>query len=431
MSPHFFASTDELVAALALLAEPAAWQRPVRRLRLATASGEPAWVLVAASPLAGLPAGPAVNAQPGAVEVDGPNGPTAYVVEATDDLAHLAQAVPFVAREPGATGRTYVEVPDEDTLGEVVRSILVLGNDRVALLGLEGGRALVRVDGLNTFLWTEWARRDDLRLYEPATGQPRLLLPAGWDHPLGAHLDLGAGRELWLAEEHGRWRRVGGALRDVYDHLRVEAAGLHAEILRPSTDPPRVSVALRLEPSQGAERPGLWRLEAADRPVLEQLLSEAAEAELAALQAAVVQVPGRPGPTIVLVERPGAAASAPLSLAGVAAYVGRLSAEHLYVPQGFRLAPVLSRRGLVDCLGLSEQHLTLIEPEDEAHIRLWRVPREGLRPLVELVDYLVGEAEPEVARLLATAASQLDLHAPDGEPEPAERVGFWRRLLRR
>jgi len=434
MPDLYFASTDDLVAGLSLISDAAAWDRPVRRVQLAGRDGRVAWVIQSETPVPGAGASVGSLARAGEqIVVRTHDEEQVYDVSAVRDLPALGQAVPLVVRQGEPPSTTYVEVTDGQRFRDAIRANLMLGNDQIGVLVLQGGRALVRVDRLSGFLREAWLADEALTLYQPSADQPRLLLPWGWDHPLARHVKMGAERDLWLVDAQSRWQQVRGAFRDVYEHLSLDPEGLRTETWTPATQLPRVQVALRLEPTDSVDRPTLWRLGQADRPALNRLLSEAAESELATLQAACLSLGEQSEPTILICERPGTSSRMPPPIAGGQAFVGRLATEHLYLPVGLRLAPFLSRRGLVETLGLSDDHLTLVEPGEGETIRLLRVPRSALRPVVDLVDYLVAEAETQVASLLDTVTVDLDLDAaPDGAGRSGDgRRSLWQRLLHR
>ncbi|MBI5832319.1 MAG: hypothetical protein HZB16_08450 [Armatimonadetes bacterium] len=434
MPDLYFASTEELVAGLSLISDPAAWQRPARRVQLLGPEGQTAWVIQSETPVPGAGASVGALSREGErIVVRTREAERVYGVAEVRDLAALGQAVPLAPRRGEPASTTYVEISDGQRFREAIRQNLMLGNDQIGVLVVAGGRALLRVERLSGFLREAWLADPALTLYQPSTEQPRLLLPWGWDHPLARHVRVAGDRDFWLVDKQGAWNRVSGGFRDVYDHLSLDPEGLRTETWTAATALPRVQVALRLEPTDSADRPTLWRLAPADRPALDRLLSESAESELATLQAACLDVGDRGEPTIFICERPGTTNRMPPPITGGQAFVGRLATEHLYVPVGLRLAPFLSRRGLVETLCLADDHLTLVEPGEGETIRLLRVPRSALRPVVDLVDYLVAEAETEVASLLDTVRVDLDLDAaPDDSSKGGDgRRSLWQRLLHR
>ena len=433
MPDLYFASTEELVAGLSLVGDAAAWQRPVRRVCL-NCDGQTAWVLQSDTPIPGAGASVGALARDGErIVVRRRDEEQVYTVGEIRDFAALGQAVPLVPRRGDLPGTVYVQFGDGQRFREAVRQNLMLGNDQMGVLVVANGRALLRVERLSGFLREAWVDDPALALYQASAEQPRLLLPWGLEHPLARHVQLSADRDLWLVDGQGAWTQVRAGFRDVYDHLSLDPEGLRTETWSPATTLPRVQVALRLEPSDSADRPTLWRLSPTDRTTLDRLLSESAESELAMLQAACVTLGDAAEPTIIVCERPGTTNRMPPPIAGGQAFVGRLATEHLYLPVGLKLAPFLSRRGLVETLGLADDHLTLVEPGEGETIRLLRVPRSALRSVVDLVDYLVAEAETEVVSLLDSVRVDLDLEAaPDEQARAGDgKKSLWQRLLHR
>ncbi len=421
MPAYWFANTDELVAALRLCDDPASWRQPARRTRLVAGEAE-AWLIETAEPIAGMaPSGP-----PAAQRV---------LPAARFEAPSLLQAVPLLAQplsRPSAW--TYLET-DAAGFADAARANLMLGRDQMRYAAIGDGRLLLAVEQMSQFLVRKWAGASDRTLYQPDETDARLLLPLGTAYPLADKFRFQPGGDLdrWLVAHDGPWRHVRVELRDIYERIALDTTGLAATELRPGGEVPRVTVSLRLEHDAQPQRPELWLLPDDRRAALHELLGEAGEAELNGLHIAVVsdQAGGR---WFVIAERRRAPTGLPLPLRGAEPFYARLAEEHLYLPVGRRLAPVLARRALVDALRLSDSHLTLLAGGDGG-LRLLRIAREALAPLPSIVDYFAGEDRGAVEDLMSAVRMDFDL-APE-EPEeviaPAP-SGWWsrvRRLLRR
>jgi hypothetical protein len=436
MADWFFRHTEEMVASLHLLDDPALWRAAVRRVRLEAAGRPPAWLLQPTAP------GPELSS-PGVrlrrlgrdLAADWGEGEIVFTPGEVLDLPALVQAVPLAPQAaPAEGGACFIETPDATWFREVVKSNLMLGNDRLACLSLGEGRALTRIEGLNAFLSQRWSAEPELVRYQADPVEPRLLTPWGWGYPLADKLRLlGGGQDLWLVDREGCWRAARGPFTDVYDHLALDAAGLGLEPASPAGELPRVPVALRLEPTDGDERPQLWRLDGGGDGILERLVAEASEAELNNLQVAALSVGEPPATVLLVVERLGGPSRLPPPIAGGRAYYARLPEEQLYLPVGRRVAPLLSRRGLVEALGLAPDHLTLLDLDEAERLRLTRVPRACLGLTTDLVEYGAAQDEGAVRGLLGAVRFDFDLAGAElgQDAEGAGRPRFWERLFRR
>jgi hypothetical protein len=149
---------------------------------------------------------------------------------------------------------------------------------------------------------------------------------------------------------------------------------------------------------------------------------------------AALRLDGGGDPVYLIVERLGVAGRVPPPMRGGAGYYARLPEEQLYLPVGRRVAPLLSRRGLVDALGLGRDHLTLLDAGPDGKVLVTRVPRAALGLVPEMVDYLAGEAATDVQALLGVPRFDFDLTAAELGAAPAdseEKPGFWQRLFGR
>ena len=428
MAVYFFASTEALRATLQLCDDAESWRRETRRYELLGDDGERAWLLDVAGTVAGIPHDDqTVRVEDDAVTVESGETTTRYRRGEVTEAPSLLQAVPLVprARDPRAPV-TWLGIDSGPRFVEVVRANLMLGNDRMTYLALGDDKALLRVERLSAFL-LEKLRADGVRTYYPSEEEPRFLLPGGLAHPLAEKLRLlpGGDDRLWLLDEDGTWRSIRGRTRDVYEQIAVDAALLHVEELQPEGVVPTITVALTLEPTERRGRTQLWRLTAAERPVLEELLREADEAELNNLQIAVVR-DTRGAVGYVIVERHGLGSALAPPLHGGRAYVPLLPEELLFLPAGHSLQPVLSRATLIDVLGLAEDRLTIVD-RDEAGLRITRVPTSALLPIMTVVDYFAVEAAEDVTGLLDTVRFDFDI---DTEPAEAAEAGWWTRFLR-
>ncbi|MBI2302082.1 MAG: hypothetical protein HYU66_24530 [Armatimonadetes bacterium] len=423
MNALFYPTAAHLHAALGLCDDPAVWRAPATLWTLA-AEPEPAYALHTET--AGL--GSDVTLEVG--DDGAALGERRFAVTLRRAAPSLLQAVPLVPQpEPAAAELVYLRYADGATFRRAAGDCLMLGNDKLRYLSL-GEAGVLRVEAPSQFFLAKW--RDDpcLRAYYPSPAEPRLLVAAGWSHPLAAKLQLAGpdAEELWLVEADGSWRRLAGAFTDLYERVVVGSGGFAVEPLTPAGEPPSLTVRLRLEPNERPDRPQAWRLAASDRPRLEQLLHEATEAELNNLLLACVR--DGAGVGYVLVERLHAAGRAAPPLQGGRAYAARLPEEMLYLPVGKSLQPLLSRRTLVEAMGLGEDHLTLVDATDDGGLRLTRPPRDWFRPLLQVVDYFAGEAAADVRALAEQVSFDFDLQTVDeGAPEVPAQASWWRRLL--
>lgn len=416
MPAYWFAGTDELVAALRLCDDPASWRQPARRTRLVADQAD-AWLIETAEPIAGL-------------APSNPQGLPPFRPAARLDAPSLIQAVPLLAQPLSRPSPlTYIET-DADGFADAARANLMLDRDQMRYAAIGDGRLLLAVEQMSQFLIRKWATAGDRTLYQPDETDARLLLPLGCAYPLADKFRFQPGGELdrWLVERDGPWRHLRVELRDIYERIALDTAGLAATELRPDGEVPRVTVALRLEPDQGQQRPELWLLPDERRAALHELLGEAGEAELHGLHIAVVsdQAGSR---WFVIAERRRAPGGLPLPLRGAEPFYARLAEEHLYLPIGLRLAPVLARRALIDALRLSDSHLTLLAGGDGG-LRLMRIPRAALAPLPSVVDYFAGEEAGALADLMSAVRIDFDLAPEEPEEVVAPEPSWWDRLRR-
>lgn len=430
MPRYFFRSNDELCATLRLCNDPGSWRQPVCRTRLESDSCGPAWLLDCREPLVGLPIQDVVVRSEGErVTVRLGEESSDWRRCAVDQLPNLFRAVPLVPRRVDRVPQVlYLLIADAGQFVELARANLMLGNDRLACAALDDGRVVLRVEGMSAFLAEKWLDAEGIETLAPSTGESRLLLPLDSDWPLPDKLPLlPAGEtELWLVSRAGEWRSFPAVLEDIYERIAIRASDLGIEPLRP-TDAPEITVELRLVATERRDRPQLWWLEGSEREVLERLFREASEAELNNLQmAALVDSGGRR--CYVLVERHGALTRLEPPLRGGRPYVARLADDLLYLPVGYGIEPLLSRRSLVETLGLADDHLTLID-RDGARLKVTQVPLAALQPVVNLVNYAAADAAEALAALDATVSLDLDLDLSEPAAMPPE--PWWRRWLGR
>lgn len=424
MPSYFFPHHEALAAALWLVDDPVAWSCPVERLELG--GGEaPAWLLRSEAPLATLTPIREREAA-GAVVMDGTSWPIASRCEAP----RLMEAVPLAPAPPPSLAVVYVLADSPRRFREYAQDCLMLDNDRLRYLPLGGGQVLLRIEQLSAFLLRRWQTASNPACYTPAAGEPRLLQPWGWRFPLPGKLALvETGDELLcLLSTTPPWTIVRGRAEDIYERIAIDAGRLDTVAVAADADLPSIPVSLRLEPAERTEPPRLWWLTADQEPLLHRLVAEAGEDELHGLQLARIADGG-----FVVVARPGSQLSPAAALLHAPAWTERLPDEHLYVPVGQRLAPLLSRRSLIEALDLQDSLLTIILRRDDGGLLVRQLQRHLLRPLADLADYRIARAKEPVAALLAEVAFDFDLTAetPDDEPDaPAARPSLWESFRR-
>jgi len=418
---------DELAAALRLCDEAAVWRSPCLLYELRDKDWQPRWLLSAMglAVALGQPEAEWVVTNETAREVTLASRAEArgYQLVRKEVCPSLFQAVrPQPWRLAPKSDTFVLRTANRERWAEIVRSNLLLGNDRLRLLGLappsgagiaspveptstEASLFLVRVEGLSAFLREKWQADPEIEVFYPAPAEPRLLLPWGYEYPLRDKFDFAASTEehLWFVTADGQWLRTTAVWTDLYDHLAVQDLALEIATWAPAERGEKVEIELRLEPSEAQERPQLWVLAEEERPALEALLREASEAELDRLRIAFLE--DGPGGRRFLLHEVGLGV-APPPLRATRAFFAPFPDEGLYLPVGQRLTPLLSRAKLVEALRLDREALTLIEPGGRggpcacpANLRVWKVSREALRPIHEVVDYFIAEALEEVRAL--------------------------------
>ena len=416
MPAYYFPHREALTAALRLVNDPAGWNAPVERFALGLEDDEPAWLLQSAEPLAALTPARA-DVGDGHVQLDGERLPIRNRCEAS----RLMEAVPLAPGDHPDLSVVYVLVERPERFRALAQDCLMLDNDRLRYLPLGGGRVLLRIEGLSAFLMQRWQTEPGLAFYSPAPSEPRLLQPWGCRYPLPEKLSLVEAAEevLFLLSDVAPWTVVRGRAEDIYERIVIDPGRL--ETIEVGVDQllPEIPVALRLEPTERGEPARLWWLVDEHWPALERLITEASEDELHGLQ--IARLGGGGDDQFVIVARPGSSLAPAPSLLGAPAWAARLPDEHLYVPVGQRLAPLLSRRSLIEAMGLADDRLTIVTQRGGDRLVVQQVKRALLRPLASLADYRIERAKEPIGALLAAVTFDFDLTAetPD-EPEPAD-----------
>lgn len=449
-----FANMDELAATLRLCDEAAVWKSPCLLYELRDADQQPRWFLsaVGLAVALGQPEAEWVVTNETATELTLASRAEArrYHLVHKGFYPSLFQAIrPQPWRTPPRPDTFVLGTASRERWTEIVRSNLLLGNDRLRLLVLappaeEGAAAsveprspeatlfLVRVEGLSAFLREKWQAEPEVEIFYPAPTEPRLLLPWGYEYPLVDKFDFTASAEgdLWLVTAEGQWLRTTATWSDLYDHLAVQDLALEVATWLPAEGVEKVDIELRLEPSEAQERPQLWVLAEEERPALEALLREASEEELARLRIAFLAE--ETGRRRFLLHEVGLGLAPPPLRAG-RPFFAPFPDEGLFWPVGQRLTPLLSRAKLTEALRLDRETLTLIEPGSSAHLRVWKVSREALRPIHEIVDYFIAEAVEEVRALERQITFEFEAPlegavAGPAVPTPGRRWKGWKGL---
>lgn len=429
MAKFFFRSTDELLAALRLCDDPASWSRPTERLELQGEDGQTAWLLATEGAVGGVKPEPfELRSESPELQLQSRGETHLYQVVERRRATTLLQAVPLVrgATEPAAV--TIVRVGTPERFVEVARDNLMLGNDRLGYLPLGDGPAVLRVEQQSEFLAAKWSGADELELYQPSPDDPRLYTPRGLVYPLADKLRLlpGDDDDCWLVDRGGEWSHLRGPWHDIYERISISDSNLEVRELAVAGAVPRLRINLRLTPTERSEPPQLWILDPTEREVLARLLREATEQELNHLEIGYLSDPSG-GVSLVIAERHGSVVRLSPPLHGGRPFIARLPAELLYLPSGTTLQPLLSRRSLIEALGLDETHLTVVERAEGNGLKVLRVPREAMRPLLDVVDYLAGEAADDVEAVLDRVVFDFGL---DGDQaSEATEPGWWQRCL--
>jgi len=363
------------------------------------------------------------------VTIDG----TTWPVLSRCEAARLVEAVPLSPAPPPSLAVVYLLADSPRQFRELAQACLMLDNDRLRYLPLGGGRVLLRVEQLSAFLLRRWQAEPGLACYTPAASEPRLLQPWGWRFPLPDKLAFveSADEVLCLLSPEPPWTIVRGRAEDIYERLTIDPGRLDAVTVAADEDLPRIEVSLRLEPAERREPGRLWWLAADQEPLLERLVAEASEDALSGLQ--IARLGGEVG-GFVVVARPGAQLSPVPALLHAPAWAARLPDEHLYVPVGHRLAPLLSRRSLIEALGLRDEVLSIVSVRADGGLLVQQVQRALLRPLAAVADYRIARAKEPIGALLAEVTFDFDLTAEspgeDDAPPAAARVSLWQSLRR-
>jgi len=423
MPDYFFPHREALAAALRLVNDPVAWTTSVERIALTSAADDQsAWLLRSADPLATLvPA--KVAEEPGAIEIEHHR----WTIAGRSAAPRLMEAVPLAPVASPSMEVVYVVAESPRQFRELAQECLMLDNDRLRYLPLGGGRALLRIEQLSAFLLRRWQAAGNLACYTPSQADRRLLEPWGWRYPLPDKLALveTADDLLCLLSPEPPWTIVRGHAEDIYERITIDPGRIETMPVEVEEALPTIPVALRLERAERREPARLWWIDGSDEALLDRLVSEASEDELHGLQIARLTTGG-----FVIVARPGAQINPAPALLHAAGWAARLPDEHLYVPVGQRLSPLLSRRSLIEALGLRDDVLTIVTPRGDNRLLVQQVQRKLLRPLAELADYRIGQAKEPIAELLAEVSFDFDLTSdiPREDDEPAQepdKLGLW------
>ncbi|PID39890.1 MAG: hypothetical protein CSA65_00475 [Proteobacteria bacterium] len=288
-------------------------------------------------------------------------------------------------------------LPDDCSLLGLAGELLRLGCDRQALC-LETGDArtprLLRA--VAPPYYTLLRALDDPNGARVYTSSPprleRVFVQVGYEHPLADKLEA-QGDGLLLIDGDGAFRPLPPVRwRDVYQLLDVQlpAAAALSEAELPST---RLPVELTLLRQARDAAPRFWVLRRGAMALVEQLVSQLPEADLAQLAFAVVEADENgEGPTIVL--RAGRGRREPTHLElpeSVEAYAPYREIAQLLLPADALLEPPLRRQTLEALLAPDPELLTILRggADDPRRFTIERLPEAALSPLPEWIDYVI------------------------------------------
>ena len=338
----------------------------------------------------------------------------------------LLLAVPGSAPRPEWRREVLFALPDDASLGRLVRRLLGRGIDHMRLGTPSGksphaGGALLAVKNAPAIVALQVLELDGAEVYYRAVDPDdadHLLdfwLPWGVAFPLLARARPQVLAPILVTRSGALVELATRDLRDVYAALDPQPVARPARMTLSDPGSVRVSVPLRLVAMERAKQtahPELWIVPPERIGALADDLY-LPEEQLDGLQGIAVRLEGASAPALVVWSPRGGLQSsfAGLSAAGadprdgIEAYervVGR--AQALLAPVGMTLLPRLRTATVEDAFGLEEDTLTVLRPVPDGDISLLRLPLAGFRSLRDaVVEYTIATREQELLRVAAGA----------------------------
>jgi hypothetical protein len=286
----------------------------------------------------------------------------------------------------GCDRQDFCYMPDEVKQGDGVAALLKAVKPPYYTLA----RALDRPGGMRAFA-----------PFPP--GQERVWIELGFHHPLASSVHSPGGGLLLIADDS--WRALPAAewtsLYKVIDvQLRTKAEAAQHEQVDP-TRVQRLQVELQLRRLARDASPTLWVLPEDGVEVVDRLIQQLPEREIARLLFAVGGDPERP--VVLLRAREGRGKPPVLELPlSAVAHAPWLDIGNLFLPADAILEPPLRRESLRSLLSPDPELVTWLTPveEDPKAFGVERIADDAFSPLEDWVEYVVhsraAELEPWV-----------------------------------
>ena len=314
-----------------------------------------------------------------------------------------------------STALVLFALPDSEALLDLAAELLRLGCDRqeLSFRRKKRGEPAALLKAVAPPYYTVARVLDgaeELRAFVPAPpGQERVLIEAGFSHPMVSHLrpDPDA---LLLIEGDGRFVQLDpGSWTNLYQLLEVQLPGATvAHEQGPAPD--RLKVTLRLAPGARQAAPTLWVLGDASAAKEGEVNEAEVEDPVAVVDRLVQQLPQRvidqlmfavatreaEPPLVLLRARHGRGAPPVLDLPATA-FATWLELDNLFVPADAVVEPPLRRQSLQRLLAADPDAISWLAPRPKRGFELHRVADSAFSPLSDWVDYIVHDSGEALA----------------------------------
>jgi hypothetical protein len=318
-------------------------------------------------------------------------------------VASWLQVVPVTkdAAPPQLSSQAPVlfELSNAQDLPALVSEMLRLGNDRQSFrwVSADDGsdrRVLLRVIGPPYYTL--------LRALDHLTGgggapvrayveqAPRVWVEVGHTHPFAAQVKLPDDQSVLIRGPRSWTFLPEQPFRDVYEILQFTLPHAPTE-WRPTDDPTKLTVPLRLVPGNATDAPELWVLRGDAVDQLDAFVKEADDRLTQRLRFAVADAPNGER---ILVLKVGSTRGTPpaVQLPKAVGYRAHSSLPNLFIPVGTRLHPQLRRDAVRGLLADDLDAVVWLTPTGDGSFTPESVPDAAFHPLEDWVDYVIETA---------------------------------------
>ena len=311
-----------------------------------------------------------------------------WTVEGSQEVAHLAEAVPLAEVREREVGEIIAIFHDRGALSRAIRGVFQLGGELKGVA--QGSGSILKAESLSLFLVEEWLSWGAQVYKSQGAGW---WAPWGKRHPWAGRLGE-AGAEILLGSRSWRALRVDWTNPD----KALVFKGLPEREPLSFSAPQEIELELHLvEGGRGLAR--AWLFNASELAQMEDALRQLSYSDLAGLRLAVLEAAGESFFMLRSLTT-GVVLEAPVALSEHPDLVG------LYLPVGWRIEPQLPVQVLARAIALDSDELAVFLASPR--LRLLRLLEGAFGELGRLVDFVLAQHEEALRAWLGESSLNFD-----------------------